>query len=228
MSMLKKLILSVLLFATILRAEDKTISFDFPVPNPKDVTINAGDSVTWIGASGTHPLEQVTGNTSDVATTGGFTAASSPFTFKFDNAGTYYYRCTNHGVSSQGGAMRGSVTVLEAGQPTPVVTKAATNTPAESTCSTKPGLTLLLSPANESSTSKNKVSLDWEDNDCATSYTVLLRQDKKNGQIIEQKDTEESKHKTVKLVKGKKYFWFISACNSEGCKKSKPFSFSVK
>lgn len=220
---------SLLLCTEALFAEDANINFAFPVPIPKDVTINAGEKVTWTGASLSHPLQEVTGATSDTALNGGFSASSSPFEFQFNTPGTYYYRCTNHGVFSLGGEMRGSITVQAAGQPTAVATATPDNTATPSgNCDSKPGLPLLLSPANGSSLTKANVSLDWEDTVCADSYIVVVKKDKKNGKIVNQKTVNKSAYKTPKLEKKFKYFWTVKACNLKGCKSSTPFSFSLK
>lgn len=205
-------------------ADTTTINFVFPVPSPADVTITAGDSVQWVGASSTHPLQQVTGATSDTATTGGFSSTTSPFTFQFDTPGTYYYRCTNHGVNAFGGGMRGSITVQAAGgSPTPT----ATNTP-DPNCPDKPAKPTLSAPPKGAKTSKSRVSLNWDDVTCATQYKVAVRKGKKNGTIVDSKTVTKSAYKTVALSKKQTYFWTVKACNSQGCSGAMQSNFATK
>jgi plastocyanin len=103
------------------------VSFGFSFYSPQVVTITVGESVTWNGNFGPHPLFQVDAMTSDVAVAGGFSNTNSlvsSYVHTFTTAGTYYYHCRNHG--SFGGGMRGTVVVLPAGggteTPTPTPT----------------------------------------------------------------------------------------------------------
>jgi len=92
---------------------DATINFLCCSYSPLDTTIDAGESVTWVGTFMMHPLRQVDGPMSDTAPPGGFSQNSgTSFTFKFNTPGTYYYQCILHGVG--GGTMRGSITVRAA------------------------------------------------------------------------------------------------------------------
>jgi plastocyanin len=214
-------------------AENATIGFNYPDPSPKDVTINVGDTVTWDGdgPSADHPLQQASGATSNTAVSGGFSSTSKPFQFQFNTAGTFYYRCLNHG-SFPTGTMRGSITVLASGQPTAaptaIHTSAPTNTP-DTECEAKPGVPILTAPVNGSSLNKKRVSLNWIDTTCADEYTAVIRKDKKSGKISDQSTVTKSAYKTIELEKGHKYFWTVKACNSAGCSKaSAPFSFSLK
>lgn len=98
-------------------AANATISFTCCSYTPANVTINAGDSVTWNGSFQFHPLAEVPDS---VSTTpggpGGFgNSSGTTYQFTFVNPGTYYYICTIHG----GFGMRGEVHVLA-----PVVARA--------------------------------------------------------------------------------------------------------
>lgn len=73
---------------------------------PRDVTIDQGETVTWINNSTYHNV---------VANDGSFTSgepAPGPWTFQhtFDTPGTYPYYCVLHG-NAGGGGMAGTVTV---------------------------------------------------------------------------------------------------------------------
>jgi plastocyanin len=91
-----------------------TVGGSANVFNPKTLTINAGDTVTFISAGGFHNV---------VANDNSFTsgaASDEPFSFvhQFDNAGTFGYYCEIHG-SPSGAGMAGSITVNDTAPPPP-------------------------------------------------------------------------------------------------------------
>lgn len=91
-------------------AANATINFSCCSYTPANVTINAGETVTWLGSFQFHPLAEVPDG---VSTTpggpGGFGSSSgTSYQFTFANPGTYYYICSIHG----GFGMRGEVHVL--------------------------------------------------------------------------------------------------------------------
>src|SRR5262245_30679282 len=97
---------------------DAIVSFSLGAYSPNEVTIAAGESVIWNGTFSSHPLQEVTGETSDTPASGGFEHSSGlSFSQIFNTPGTYYYRCTNHGIFSLGGTMRGKVVVTAGGTP---------------------------------------------------------------------------------------------------------------
>lgn len=67
--------------------------------SPACITIAVGQSVTWTGAFGSHPLEQFGGDASMwiTSTTSGTTA-----TFSFPVGGTYGFHCSAHPSVMQG------------------------------------------------------------------------------------------------------------------------------
>ncbi len=205
-------------------SETATINFSFPVPSPADVGIVAGDSVRWSGASSFHPLQQVSGPASDTPVNGGFTSTNSDFVVKFELPGTYYYRCMNHGVAASGGTMRGSVLVQALAGSTPIADP--TETPSE--CEAKPVAPELSSPAKNEITRKARVAMDWADTLCAATYKVVVRADKKSGKIVDQKPLGISTYRTIRLKKGRSYFWSVKACNSFGCGPSSSSNFVLK
>jgi len=98
-------------------AEDNAIVWQFS-PNPAVITVTVGTTVTWNGIfGGTHPLQEVGGEASDTVLTGdshfGFSGGGSAYTFRFESAGVYFYRCGNHGVAQFGGTMRGKIVVVD-------------------------------------------------------------------------------------------------------------------
>lgn len=106
-------------------------------------------------------------------------------------------------------------------------TKTATSMPTLVPCQTKPAAPVLVSPANGGNMSKAKAKLDWQDTNCATKYSILVKQDSKQGTKIAKDDNVlVSLFTTPTLTGGHSYFWQVSACNVAGCTKSPWFQFS--
>jgi plastocyanin len=91
-----------------------TVGGSANVFSPKTLTINAGDTVTFVNGGGFH---DVTANDNSFSSGA---ATNDPFTFvhNFDTAGTFGYYCTIHG-SPNGGGMAGSITVNAVTTPPP-------------------------------------------------------------------------------------------------------------
>jgi plastocyanin len=104
-------------------AESQTVSMENSQYVPASVTIDAGDSVTWVHNDGSVP-HTITSTADDGATFDQTVMNSSapPFTFTFNEAGTYDYLCRFHPN------MVGTVTVL-AQQATPEPTTEPTTEP---------------------------------------------------------------------------------------------------
>ena len=104
------LLLSMLPVAAV-HAANEDITWGFS-PTPTSVSINVGDTVTWNGDLGFHPV-QITNAT---FTTAGLVVSSGGGSYArlFTAPGTYYFRCAAHGAS-----MPTTVTVT---CPTPPVT----------------------------------------------------------------------------------------------------------
>ena len=85
---------------------DRTITFPFLSYAPKCMKISAGQSVTFSGNFGVHPLAQACG-TPGAITNG--TSGSATFTFATPDV--YGYYCENHG-SADGSGMAGSILVV--------------------------------------------------------------------------------------------------------------------
>jgi plastocyanin len=113
-------------------AEDQTISLENVQFVPADVTINVGDTVTWVHNDDSIP-HTVTSADDDGAMFDQSLPDSSaaPFTFTFNEAGEFEYFCRIHPTN-----MRGVVTVL-AQQETPTATTTPTTQPT-STPTTQP------------------------------------------------------------------------------------------
>lgn len=77
--------------------------------SPKNLTIQAGDSVHWVSAGGTHNVRA-----DDNSFTSGAAGSGWTFTHAFPSAGSFPYHCEVHGGPG-GVGMSGTVTVQAAG-----------------------------------------------------------------------------------------------------------------
>lgn len=112
--------------------------FQFTAAN---VTVNAGETVTWTLASGTHTVTSDDGRfASSPGSPGDLTG--TPYTVTFNTPGTYYYHCFYHGTAGNGSApgagMVGSITVLAVNTPTSTATSTATAVAATNTATSTP------------------------------------------------------------------------------------------
>ncbi len=82
--------------------------------SPKTLTINAGDTVTFVNAGGFHNVAANDGS----FRSGDPTSDAFTFTQAFPTAGTFGYYCEIHGTSN-GGGMAGSITVADVAPPPP-------------------------------------------------------------------------------------------------------------
>lgn len=107
--------------------------------------------------------------------------------------------------------------------PTPTDINAPTATPTATPCAGKPGAPALISPANDSSQKKTKVTLTWNQSTCATKYKYMLRQDGKKGLKIKSGKQSGTTITIEGLAKGHDYYWYVKACNgSFGCTRGVP------
>jgi plastocyanin len=75
--------------------------------SPANITINVGDTVTWVVEANTHTTTSDSNQSEEVWDSGHITSASGPFTHTFTHAGNFTYHCSIH-VNF---GMVGSVTV---------------------------------------------------------------------------------------------------------------------
>lgn len=115
------------------RADDQTVSWSLPTTS--EVTINVGDTVTWTWADSIQ--HSVTSQSGPATFDSGIqTGVGQTFSFTFNEAGTYTYRCEVHPSS-----MTGTVNVMAAATNTPTATPAtatATTATATATATTAP------------------------------------------------------------------------------------------
>ena len=80
----------------------------------------------------------------------------------------------------------------------------------------QPEAVTLLTPTNGEKT-KRKLTLDWSDANCTTTYELLVRHGGKQKQeIVNDNTLRASEYSFNKLDKGK-YQWRVRACNDNGC-----------
>jgi plastocyanin len=86
---------------------DRTISFTCCQYTPKCLKIASGQSVTFAGSFGSHPLHQACGPASEITST----SAGNSATFMLDVPGEYGFYCSVHG-NPTGSGMAGSIQVV--------------------------------------------------------------------------------------------------------------------
>lgn len=102
------------------RAATQTVNakdFEF---DPKSITINVGDTITWKNAGAAPHTAQA----DDGSFNSGNLAAGAEYSFTFNTAGTFPYFCLYHGAAG-GAGMSGTVVVQEAAAAQPTAAPAA-------------------------------------------------------------------------------------------------------
>lgn len=118
-------------------------------------------------------------------------------------------------------------TPLVSPTPTQTATNTPTMTPTVGACVSAPAKPTLTAPANNSTTTKTRVTLKWNAVACATSYNVTVKPSG-GGSGDSKAGLAATQYKTKTLAKGKTYKWTVQACNTQGCTKSKAFKFTIQ
>lgn len=96
-------------------------------------------------------------------------------------------------------------------------------------CTSKPDKPAPMKPKNGSTVMRLKVKLDWNNANCADTYTVIVREGTNKGPKVQTaKNLNLSQFKTKALTSGITYFWKVKATNDIGTSASKWQSFTVK
>lgn len=104
----------------------------------------------------------------------------------------------------------------------------ATRTATSVTCTNKPDKPVLVKPGNNKKV-KPQVALDWNDANCATKYSVIVKLGSPKGaRVFKQKNLALSQTKTTALTSGQTFYWRVIAANSFGKTKSEWRMFTVK
>lgn len=104
------------------RAANQNVSLSGVNFSPRNVTINAGESVTWTNNGGTHNVVaddnsfRCANGCDDQGGNGDLSSANWSFSRTFSSPGTIAYHCAAHGAAG-GVGMSGTVTVLAVGSP---------------------------------------------------------------------------------------------------------------
>lgn len=114
--LLKALLL--LIVSTHVRAATNSVTVLNNSFTPKNVTINVGDTITWIFREAGHDTVNKAGTTYGNIWDSGIKPINSTFSFTFTTAGTYPYVCTPHEFSFN---MVGTITVQGAANTPPTV-----------------------------------------------------------------------------------------------------------
>jgi hypothetical protein len=84
------------------------------------------------------------------------------------------------------------------------------------------------SPANNAATSKTRPTLKWNKADCADTYNVTIKDAATGKKVDSATGLIDLQYRTKTLTKGKAYKWFVQACNTHGCTKSKTWKLTVQ
>ena len=92
-----------------------------------------------------------------------------------------------------------------------------------------PSIPSLIKPTNKILVSKLRPNLDWTDTTGRLTYQIQLYQNERSGKRIVDTFVVNSTFKPPALVRGKRYFWRVRACNELGCSDwSRWWRFEVK
>lgn len=117
-------------FAENAHAANQNVSLSGVSFSPRNVTINAGEQVTWTNNGGTHNVVaddnsfRCANGCDDQGGNGDLSSANWSFSRTFSSAGTVAYHCAAHGAAG-GVGMSGTVTVLAVGSPGTLALSAA-------------------------------------------------------------------------------------------------------
>jgi CSLREA domain-containing protein len=129
-----------------------------------------------------------------------------------------------------------TATLTPSDTPTPTWTATASNTPTQTWTATptavcdvtkpkKPKLTL---PAKDAVIKKVRPTLKWKLAECAWVYDITVKDALTGKRVVWQRGWDRLKFTPKEpLDAGKKYRWFVQACNPIGCAKSKVQSFTI-
>lgn len=96
-------------------------------------------------------------------------------------------------------------------------------------CLTVPEAPVLVSPAANEKSKKRMRLIEWSLDACMTSFNVIIRQDNKNGAVVDQYNQLFGwSYMTKKLARHHTYFVNVEACNAHGCTSTMPRKFTVK
>jgi plastocyanin len=183
-----------LLFGVIrgLAANHTVVSSGFTF-SPDAITINQGDTVTFVLAS-FHNAQEVTlatWNANDTTHTSGFFVPFGGGSTVLTVPGIHYYVCKNHAPMG----MKGTITVIVPAPPAPA----------------------LILPANHSSIASTSVTLVWGSVSVATFYRLQVAADSLfSSLVLDDSTLTDTSKQLVSLAKGTTYYWHVNAGNDLG------------
>lgn len=101
------------------------------------------------------------------------------------------------------------------------------NTPPND-CLSKPTKPILNAPANNGTVTTTRPKLKWNAATCAETYNVAVKDVATGTKADSKTGIKKLQYTTIALTQSKTYQWFIQACNTYGCAKSKPWKFTVQ
>lgn len=92
----------------------------------------------------------------------------------------------------------------------------------------KPASPDLLFPAFGQDVTGPSVKLSWDTAQCAKTYSVIVRRDKKSGKVVDKvKGLNDTQHGTPPLAAGYTYYWQVIAKNGSKSARSVIYKFQI-
>jgi hypothetical protein len=88
---------------------------------------------------------------------------------------------------------------------------------------------VLIAKANNSTVKRNKLTVKWEAQSCATYYKLQVRQDAiRSPNLVNERKLTNSRSR-LNLERNHEYFWRVRACDETGCSRwSEWWNFRIK
>jgi hypothetical protein len=95
-------------------------------------------------------------------------------------------------------------------------------------CPGAPTAPVILDPPNKAKLHGSKVTLDWAGPDCATKFSIVVRQGSKSGNIVYERPKINNTQTTPTNLSPGKYFWQVTGYNSNGSTAGSFLKFKLK
>ena len=95
-------------------------------------------------------------------------------------------------------------------------------------CAVAPARPTLQFPVNGNTVHSRKVDLRWGVSDCASLYSVIVLKGATDGRPVDAAyDLHNLGYTTHRLEAGQTYWWYVEACNRNGCITSRWGKFTI-
>lgn len=109
-----------------------------------------------------------------------------------------------------------------------LIVQSSAESASASLCSNVPARPALQSPTNGAVMHKHQINLQWRAAECATQYSVVVREGASFGRPVDAAYRLRKLHySTRRLPSGAAYWWIVEACNKKGCASSDWGKFTI-